>query len=291
MKILVAEDDTTTRLKLVATLKHLGHEVVAVSDGARAWREWQDGAFDVLISDWMMPDLDGIELCRRVRAEPRETYTYLVLLTSLEGKGRFLEGMEAGADDFVTKPFDTEQLAARLHVAQRILGLHEKLRQQATQDRMTGLSNRAAILDALQGELARLGRGGDGEVGVILVDLDHFKRVNDTLGHLAGDDVIREAARRMSAALRPYDRIGRYGGEEFLVVAPGCGAADALTVAERLREAVRATPISTVAGTIPVTVSLGVATARGGEPNAVIALADAALYEAKRAGRDRAVLG
>lgn len=292
MNILIAEDDAATRMKLLATLKHLGHAVTAVPDGARAWREWQDGEFDVVVSDWMMPDLDGIELCRRVRAAHRETYTYLVLLTALEGKGRYLEAMEAGADDFVTKPFDAKQLAARLHVAQRILSLHEKLRLQATLDRMTGLWNRSTILDMLQAELARLGReGGSGNLGVIIVDLDRFKRINDTVGHLAGDEVIREAARRMAAALRPYDRIGRYGGEEFLVVAPGCGPAEAMLVAERLRAAVGEHPVETTGGSVPLTVSLGVATAQGGTPNAVIAVADAALYQAKRAGRDRSVLG
>ncbi|MEO5596855.1 MAG: diguanylate cyclase [Lysobacteraceae bacterium] len=289
MKLLIAEDDTGSRLVLAATLRKLGHDVTAVANGLQAWEAWQKDDYPLLISDWMMPELDGQALFRKIRAEHRARYTYLILLTSLGGKGSYLDGMDAGADDFITKPFDEELLAARLHVAERILALHEVLRVQATHDRLTGLLNRGATLDFLQQELERSSREGSC-VGVIMVDLDHFKQVNDIHGHLIGDAVLQEAARRMQAVMRSYDRIGRYGGEEFLILSPGCNADHARTVAERIRGCMTATPIQTSAGELIVTASLGVAISRKGamhDADTLIASADAALYRAKHAGRNR----
>ncbi|MGH8854382.1 MAG: GGDEF domain-containing protein [Telluria sp.] len=284
MKILIAEDDAGSRLVLGATLRKLGHAVTAVADGRSALAAWQQGDFVLLISDWMMPDMDGLELCRMVRAAPRLQYTYIILLTSLSGKGSYLEGMGAGADDLITKPFDEEHLAARVHVAQRILALHETLRFQAMHDHLTGLWNRGMIMATLQEELARAARDGSC-IGVIVADLDHFKRINDTYGHLAGDTVLQETSRRMQHALRTYDRIGRYGGEEFLIIASGGERSDVLSVAERIRDCVAETPVQTAAGAIDVTVSLGLAiTCMGGRDDAVtvISAADAALYRAKK---------
>jgi sigma-B regulation protein RsbU (phosphoserine phosphatase) len=129
MKILIAEDDTVTRLLLTTMLKGQGHQVVAARNGREAWQAFQADAFSLLISDWMMPELDGLELCRMVRAEGRPAYTYVILLTMLEGKGSFLEGMRAGADDFITKPIDEDQLAARLRVAERIVNLQREVNQ------------------------------------------------------------------------------------------------------------------------------------------------------------------
>ncbi len=194
-----------------------------------------------------------------------------------------------GADDFITKPFDEEQLAARLRVAERILALHKKLHMQATYDRLTGVWNRAAILDYLSAELERSARQSTC-TGVIIADLDFFKQVNDTYGHPAGDAVLQEAARRMRLALRPYDRLGRYGGEEFLITAPGCTWNDAITLAERIRSSINAEPIISRSGEIPMTVSLGVTIGgdRAGEDAAtLISAADEALYRAKKAGRNR----
>ncbi|RJG25866.1 GGDEF domain-containing protein [Massilia cavernae] len=284
MKILIAEDDASSRLVLGATLRKLGHAVTAVADGRSALAAWQQGEHVLLISDWMMPDMDGLELCRMVRAAPRLQYTYIILLTARSGKGSYLEGMGAGADDLITKPFDAEHLAARLHVAQRILALHETLRFQAMHDHLTGLWNRGMIMGTLQEELARAARDGSC-IGVILADLDHFKRINDTYGHLSGDTVLQETARRMHHALRTYDRIGRYGGEEFLIIASGGERSDVHSVAERIRDRVAETPVQTAAGAIIVTVSLGLAITRmGGRDDAVtvIAAADAALYCAKK---------
>lgn len=289
MKILIAEDDTTSRLVFGATLRKLGYEVTAVENGQKAWNAWKQNEHSLLISDWMMPDINGLELCRMIRAEPSLQYTYIILLTALDSKGNYLEGMDAGADDFITKPFDEEQLAARLKVAERILALHKRLHIQATHDRLTGVWNRAAIMDCLERELGRAARQNTC-VGVVLADLDHFKRVNDTHGHPAGDAVLQEAARRMRLALRPYDRIGRYGGEEFLITAPGCTRSDAKVLAERIRSAINAEPVDSQSGAIPMTASLGVTIGgdRTGEnAGTLIAAADEALYRAKDAGRDR----
>jgi diguanylate cyclase (GGDEF)-like protein len=288
MKILIAEDDTTSRLLFGATLRKLGHTVTAVEDGHKAWKAWRQDGYPLLISDWMMPDVDGLELCRMVRGESSLQYTYIILLTAMDSKGSYLKGMDAGADDFITKPFDEELLAARLRVAERILGLHQKLHIEATHDRLTGVWNRAAIVDYLQRALQRSARENSC-IGVIVADLDHFKRVNDTLGHAAGDEVLQEAARRMELALRPDDRIGRYGGEEFLITVSGCDWSQITGVAERILGAINAAPVMSPAGEIPVTVSLGVAMGGGPGEDAgrLIAAADEALYRAKKAGRNR----
>jgi diguanylate cyclase (GGDEF)-like protein len=291
MKILIAEDDTTSRLLFAATLRKLGHAVTAVENGQKAWEAWRAEAHPLLISDWMMPDMDGLQLCRMIRAEPSLQYTYIILLTALDSKGSYLEGMNAGADDFITKPFDEEHLAARLRVADRILALHQKLHIQATHDRLTGVWNRAAIMDYLQAELKQAERDAT-PTGVIVADLDHFKLINDTFGHPAGDVVLQEAARRMQFALRPYDRIGRYGGEEFLITAPGCGWGHIATLAENIRSAVNAAPVESQYGQISMTVSLGAAIGggKGEDAGALITAADEALYRAKKAGRNRAEL-
>jgi two-component system cell cycle response regulator len=289
MKILIAEDDTTSRLLFSATLKKLGHNVTAVEDGRKAWDAWRQDDYPLLISDWMMPDIDGLELCRMVREEHSLQYTYVILLTAMDSKGSYLEGMDAGADDFITKPFDEELLAARLRVAERILGLHKKLHIEATHDRLTGVWNRAAIVDYLQRALQRAARENTC-IGVIVADLDHFKSVNDTLGHAAGDKVLQEAARRMELALRPDDHIGRYGGEEFLITVSGCDWSQTMMLAERVRRTISTGSVMSEAGEIPITVSLGVAMSggvSGEDAGRLIAAADEALYRAKKAGRNR----
>lgn len=291
MKILIAEDDTTSRLLFAATLRKLGHTVTGVENGHKAWEAWRGEGHPLLISDWMMPDMDGLQLCRMIRAEPSLQYTYIILLTALDSKGNYLEGMNAGADDFITKPFDEEHLAARLRVADRILALHQKLHIQATHDRLTGVWNRAAIMDHLQMELKQAVRDAT-PMGVIVADIDHFKRINDTFGHPAGDAVLQETARRMQLALRPYDRIGRYGGEEFLITAPGCGWGHVATLAENIRSSVNAAPVESQYGQISMTVSLGamIGGDRGEDAGMLITAADEALYRAKKAGRNRTEL-
>jgi two-component system chemotaxis response regulator CheY len=292
MKILIAEDDMTSRLVLGATLKKLGHEVTATMDGQQAWDALDKEHFPLLISDWMMPDMDGLELCRLIRAADQAQYTYIILLSALGGKSSYLDGMDAGADDFITKPFDEEQLAARLRVAERILDLHERLRTQAMHDGLTGLLNRAAIVESLSHELERAARDSR-TLGVVLLDLDHFKRVNDTFGHAAGDAVLREAARRLKSTMRCYDKVGRYGGEEFLIVAPDYSEENIVTLAERVRSCIGDAAVQTPGGPLQMSCSLGAAVSSvktGEAADALIARADAALYRAKANGRNRTEL-
>jgi len=274
-----------------------GYRAIAACDGDQAWNLLQQpDAPRLAILDWMMPGLSGPELCRRVRSQGREPYTYLLLLTARSQKEDLIEGMEAGADDYVTKPFDAQELNVRLRAGRRILDLQaelvtarETLREQATRDGLTWLWNRSSILDTLARELAKSERDGSA-VGLIMADLDHFKVINDTHGHLAGDAVLREAARRLQASLRSYDSVGRYGGEEFLVVAPGCTSSSALHLAERLRFAINREPIRLTDRSIDVTISLGVTVSAPGvliAPESLIRVADEALYRAKGTGRNR----
>jgi diguanylate cyclase (GGDEF)-like protein len=244
--------------------------------------------------------MDGIQVCRDLRKQTEKPYVYVLLLTARDRKKDMIEGLEAGADDYLIKPFDASELKARLNAGRRILDLQdqliaarEALRVQATHDPLTGLWNHAAILEILERDLARAKREGT-PLGVIMADLDHFKRINDTYLHLAGDAVLREATRRLSAVLRPYDSIGRYGGEEFLVVLPGCDLAATLGTAERLRECINAVPIEVPEGKIPVTISLGITAGGDGHPgdaSNLLRTSDAALILAKRNGRDRVECG
>jgi diguanylate cyclase (GGDEF)-like protein len=234
-----------------------------------------------------------------VRKRADQPYVYIVLLTAKSQKDDLVEGMEAGADDYLIKPFDAHELRARLQAGTRILDLQEQLvsarealRVQATHDPLTGLWNRAAILDILQRELGRAQREG-ASLGVVMADLDHFKRINDSYGHLVGDAALRETGRRMYASVRPYDAIGRYGGEEFLIVVPGCNPPDALNAAERLRIAIGKEAMEIPGGRIDLTLSLGVTAsgrAKNSDPDLLLRAADAALYQAKQAGRNRVVL-
>ena len=230
MRILIADDSIVSRHLLDATLRKWGYEVVVACDGVEAWNALDsEDAPKLAILDWVMPGLTGPEVCRRVRerSKDKDTYTYILLLTSKSLKEDLIEGMESGADDYVTKPFDQHELKVRLRAGTRIIDLQrelvaakDELREQATKDFLTRIWNRSSILDILQRELVRGGREKRG-VGVVLADLDHFKEVNDTYGHFAGDAVLREFARRMQGSIRSYDAIGRYGGEEFLIVLPG----------------------------------------------------------------------
>ena len=295
--ILVAEDDPVSRRILEAFLVKWGFQVVTAMDGLDALRILESAAAPPLaILDWMMPGLEGPQVCQRVRAHPERPYVYILLLSARSQKDDLLHGLESGADDYLTKPFDAQELRARLHVGRRILDLQnklisarEELRFRATHDELTGLSNRRVVLEAIDREYARRRREG-GDLGVVLIDLDHFKNVNDTYGHLAGDAVLKEAARRMTASVRPYDTVGRYGGEEFLVVAPSCNSSGAVKLAERIRESIQELPMPSVAGPVSITASCGVAvstTAKPLDPQELLRSADEALYRAKENGRNR----
>jgi diguanylate cyclase (GGDEF)-like protein len=296
MQILVAEDNPVFQSMLKKMLGKWGYDVVLADNGEHAWRILQGhGAPPLAILDWMMPGMDGVEICRRIRTAEQQRYVYVILLTGKTEQKDLVEGMEAGADDYVTKPFNTHELRVRLRAGRRILDLQEQLlqaqealREQATHDGLTGLWNRMSILEILQREAARSCRENL-PLCVLMADLDNFKNINDTYGHLVGDHVLRESARRFRGNMRPHDAIGRYGGEEFLVVLPGCDESGGVAQAERLREGIAAEPIYTSAGGIPISCSVGLSWSARAEPGAtkeLLRAADAALYTAKRAGRN-----
>lgn len=295
-KILIAEDDPVSSRVLEVFLRKWGYEVVAVSDGSDALAILEaDGAPRLAILDWMMPGMEGIEVCRSVRQRSGRAYVYLLLLTARGQKQNLLDGLNAGADDYLSKPFDAEELRARLHAAERILTMQDELiaardalHEQATHDALTGLLNRGASVQLLMRELAR-GAREQRSVAIALTDIDHFKRVNDSYGHLAGDAVLQEIAVRMTNCVRSYDTVARYGGEEFLILVPSANEDAAFRQAERMRCAIEASPVHTCAGDIPVTASFGVAScdARGSvDITSLLRLADAALYRAKSLGRN-----
>jgi len=297
VKILIAEDNPVSCRLLEAKLAKWGYEVIVTRNGNEAWQALQaEDAPQLAILDRMMPGLDGVQVCRKVREAAREPYTYVILLTALGLEEDLVTGMDAGGDDYITKPFKSGELRVRLHAGRRIIELQnelivarEALRAKATHDPLTGLWNHEEILRILGKELVRAEREG-GYVGAIMADLDHFKRFNDTYGHMVGDTMLRVAAQKMLSILRPYDAIGRYGGEEFLVVLPGCNRKNSAVLAERLRTAIGQAPVDTAKGMIPISISLGIAVCSGkigADLTSLVKAADQALYRAKENGRTR----
>lgn len=290
MKILLVEDSYLERTKLGCFLSDWGFDYVAVGSGTDALKllEAPDPP-DLALLDWLLPGMDGIDVLRRIRKLGHGTYVYTVMLTAKTQKQDRIKAMEAGADDYLTKPVDPTELRSRIMVGKRILELQQSLRFAATHDFLTTLLNRSEILVALEREVSR-GARDDKPAAIILADIDHFKRVNDTLGHAAGDDVLKEVARRLKADLRPYDVVGRYGGEEFLLILPGCNLANGSRRADDIRKLVAGKSIPTPAGEISVTISLGVTStghSRYCAPAEFLREADVSLYAAKKNGRNR----
>jgi diguanylate cyclase (GGDEF)-like protein len=295
MRVLIADDNKDSAESLATLLRIWGFVPVIVHDGQAALAFLREAAIPTLaLLDWVMPGLNGIEVCQEIRKESNRAYTYVILVTGHSGKDQMVGGLIAGADDYLIKPVDPHELHARLNTARRILELQEQLlatqrllHEQATRDSLTGLWNRAMILESLDRELTRSRRENQ-PLAVIMADIDHFKHINDMHGHLVGDRVLRQTAHRLMTMLRPYDTVGRYGGEEFLVVLPGCAASAAMTLAERLRQSMEAEPIADNNQTFRVTLSLGVSVWDGQiTAQELLHSADSALYEAKRGGRNR----
>lgn len=296
MKIVLADDDSITRRLLETWLQRWGYVVESFADGHAAWASLEHSTDPTLvIVDWMMPGLDGPEICRRLRVQAREPYVYVVMITGRGDRQDIVKGLKAGADDFMVKPVDKDELRARVNVGERIVRLHTELvaaRQAmvelATIDSLTRLANRATILDALAKEINRSSRER-APVSVCVADLDHFKRINDTHGHAAGDVVLREAGLRLKASLRSYQTVGRLGGEEFLMVLPGCDSTTAQMVIDRARASLSEKPIVADDALIQLTCSFGLTTLPPGErtdPLSLVQAADRALYDAKARGRD-----
>ena len=329
MKILVVEDEKVSALVLRKTLQRMGHEVTVSENGASAWQLLLKEEFRLVISDWMMPEVDGLELCRRMRSNQNESYTYFILLTAREAREDRLIGMAAGADDFLVKPMDEAELVARLTVAQRILGMQEelsartqelktaleemenahrlvrqvnqalesehealthankRLKALASADSMTGLANHRTFQEQLRNEVARSVRHA-APLTVLMLDVDHFKKYNDSHGHPAGDEVLKGVARLLKETLRTEDFTARYGGEEFAAILPVTAIEAALGLAERFRSAVATYNFPNQ----QVTVSIGLAEYLTGEdtPESLVTKADHALYAAKHSGRNRVFL-
>lgn len=297
MKILIVEDDAASRKMLESILLKWGYEVLAVGSGSEAWNILNsESAPQIAILDWMMPGMDGVEVCRRVRQ--RETgidlYTYIILLTAKTDRKDLIAGMESGADDYISKPFDSHELIVRIRAGQRIIELQDQLRDAkgklvilSRTDGLTGILNRRAIYEVLEKEIIRSGREKT-PLSVLMLDIDFFKKINDDYGHNVGDAVLRELVRRILAELRPCDALGRYGGEEFIILLPGVSMCEGGVIAERIRKAIGGTPFEVTPSGLKVTASFGVAEFDFKKnSDELINEADIALYEAKHKGRDR----
>ena len=295
MKILVADDDPVSRRVIQACLTEAGYDVAVAVDGAEALA--MISAPDsprLLVLDRTMPHMDGMDVCRAIRKQALEPDVYIILLTGRSEREDIVEGFEAGADDYMTKPFDVPELKARVRTGARIverqaelISAREQMRAEAMYDSLTGLLNRAAFFDIFQKEVSRAGRY-ETSLALIIADIDNFKATNDKYGHQAGDSVLVEAARRLRISMRVSDSIGRYGGEEFLIVVPGCTPNAAALLAERFRLVIASAPFAVGNDTIPVTMSFGVAgTADPRNADDLLRAADEALYRAKNSGRNR----
>lgn len=299
-RVLIAESDSITRLRLLHLLRGWGFNCEVATDGIEALMYLeQHRAPDLLIMNRLLPAIDGIELCRRINSDVGGQSPYIFITGRRIGRRDVAESLESGASEYLSLPFEEHELKARLIVAIRMLARQdslissrEQLRDQASRDPLTGVLNRRAILEFLEEELVRADRNVQ-SVGVLMLDLDHFKNVNDALGHPAGDLVLQQVVRRLSSMLRPHDCLGRYGGEEFMIVVPAADQAGLCDLAERIRATVDAEPFPAEANEIEITLSIGAAIAKPGDRSStkLIATADEALYRAKKLGRNRVVCG
>lgn len=297
-RVLVIDDSPVYRHLIAGHLREWGFEVTVAESGAEGWRILeQPNSPNLVLLDWVMPGMDGVELCRKLRAQrSSDLYVYIILVTSKENPTDLLKAIEAGVDDYLVKPFDEQELKIRLLVGQRFVALQrelvearESMHRATTYDSLTGLLNRKEIVELLRRELVRSAREKK-PASIILADIDLFKMINDQLGPVAGDEVLKEVGHRLRSKLRAYDGVGRYGGEEFLLVLPGCALTSALIRADQVRSFVSSKPVETSAKSRTVTVSMGVAVASGeteAELQLLLNQADAGLFKAKRNGRNR----
>lgn len=291
MEILIVEDEPISRRMLQYTLRRWGYEVTTATDGREAWEMLQSpDPPSLVISDWMMPGMDGLELCSRTRSRDRPGYTYLIILTARDQREDVIKGLEAGADDYLIKPFDLEELRCRIKIGERIINLERRILLLANTDPLTGILNRRAFMERMEAELHRANRDNSA-LSLIITDLDHFKRINDQFGHVVGDLVLQKFVEAVSTILRPYDFLGRYGGEEFSIGLPGVDDQQAGEVAERIRLGVESLDLTASGSSreVRITASFGAASlSRECRENlsSLITRADDALFRAKREGRN-----
>ncbi len=298
--VLIAEDNPVSRRLLEKNLIKAGHDVVSAQDGHEALEIFQRDFFPIIITDWMMPRMNGIELCKAIRENSTQGYVYIVLLTAKDSKDDIIEGLEAGADDYLTKPFNAGELMSRINTGRRILELEKSLKKANEEikilsitDSLTGIYNRGFLNDNLTQEIERAKRYGH-DLSVILCDIDYFKKVNDVYGHQSGDDVLMKFARCLMGSIRnDVDWVARYGGEEFLIVLPETDIQRAMSVAERLRNEIAKKAFKTQDGKINITASFGVTgwnnRNQGNKISSEIMInrVDHYLYQAKNSGRNR----
>ncbi len=299
-RVVVAEQHSTTRQMLLQMLRHWGFEAISAETGAEVLQIIdRNRPPELIIMSQTLPGIDTVELCRQICNRHIEYSPYILMLAIQNDKRQLVRALESGAAEYLTTPFEAKELRARLIVATRIvkrqqslLASREQFRVLATKDSLTGIWNRRSIHEILDTELDRATQS-ERSTGVLLVDLDHFKTVNDTHGHLVGDLVLRETSQRLKNVLRQYDSIGRYGGEEFLIVVPGTLEGELCDLAERLRLAVATDPIRIGETELRITLSIGAAIVppRAKMPASILAIADEALYDAKRFGRNRVCMG
>lgn len=295
MKVLIAEDEPISCRALERSIAGWGYETVTAKNGREAWEAVRKNEIRIAVLDWMMPGMDGLELCRKIRQkyqEKKSKYIYIILLTGRDQQGDIITGLSAGADDYITKPFSFLELKVRIQNGERIIKVEDSQIELASYDSLTKVWNRNKILEFFKEELDRSRRENQA-TGLIIIDVDKFKNVNDSFGHYIGDEVLIEVTDRLKESIRGYDKLGRYGGDEMIVVLPNCGLTHVRTIAERLRLSVCKKKIKTKKGLLAITISLG-GTSSDISPKAsadeLVQASDRALYSAKRRGRNRAVI-
>ncbi len=294
--VLVADDSPVYRKLVEQALSEVDCVVVFAKSGNQAIEIFEHGHPDLVITDWVMPDITGIDLCQKIRSSATTSYTYVIILTSNAEKESVVKGLSAGADDYLTKPFDRDELLARVHVGRRLVDLQRQieaknrlLEELALTDPLTGLPNRRAIEDWSSRQLNGAARHGF-PFWVVVIDLDHFKKINDTHGHAAGDIVLKKFADILRSHTRLSDISGRIGGEEFLFVVTHADKSGVTMVVDRIRQRLAAERFTFEGATVQVTASFGIAGFSGKsapEFEQLLAAADAALYRAKDHGRNR----
>ena len=296
-RILLVDDEPTQRLIMARLLKRAGYSVEAAGNGKEALAKIAAGDFQLMITDWEMPEMDGIALCRELRATPGKGYIYTILLTARDAIEHVVTGLQSGADDYLTKPVIEPELIARLNTGKRIVTLERSLRTANEENRrlsitdpLTGAYNRRYLTEQLPREIDRAARYGR-QLATVMCDVDHFKRVNDTQGHLVGDEVLKWFSGHLQQHVRGSDWVARYGGEEFLIVLVETNVSNAAIAAEHLRSQIASTPFPGVPGSLAVTASFGVAGWRNNVPqgatfDALVARCDEGVYASKAAGRN-----